>query len=125
MQNQETTQQPHLNEEHITLLISLSEENPRKLIENLLETYKTSWARHIESIKKACAEKDAKALRSPVHLINGSSANLGFQRLSLTCRRIEDEIETGVYNDFENCVQQLEEEYEVTLKKLEAFLERN
>lgn len=123
MQNQETTQ-PYLNEEHIALLTSLSEENPRELIGNLLKTYTEAWENNIEVVKKACAEKNSEALRSPVHLINGSSANLGFHRLSQTCRGIEAAIEEGTYSDFENCAQKIEEQYEVSLKKLEAFLDQ-
>lgn len=111
-----------LNKEHLEMLASLSEDEPKTFISELLATFNNDWETHMETIENACLAKDSTLLSNPIHKLNGSSSNLGLHRLHKICLNIEEQIHAGTFSDFQTCSQQIKEAYKASTEALSEFL---
>lgn len=89
---------------------------------NLLRTFATDSAMRIEHIERAIAGGDADALRRAAHSFKGSSGNMGAQRLSDLCRRIEEFARDGALDACISLVAQLPHEFAQVRQELDALL---
>ena len=74
-------------------------------MKTLLVLFFDAWDENYKSIKTASDAKDNETLQKAVHLLNGSSANIGLGRLCSLCREIEEGLANKSYIDYENCAQ--------------------
>lgn len=116
------TQIPVLDDEHLSVLTMLSEEDPKSFIQDLYQTYKENWNKVLHDLKTSCETKNQDDLRKAVHLLNGSSANIGLKRLCKLCRSIETSIHENTFHEFETCTQVIENEYKNSTQQLEAYI---
>jgi len=105
---------PILNPEQIE---ELREEG---LLERLIGLFKETADKAIQDIKTAFQNGDAKALSSAAHLLKGSAANFGAERLVAICQALELSAgETGAA--MEELLNALEEEYVLAIKELDSI----
>lgn len=114
--------QTRINKEHINLLLSLAESDPKAFFTDLLETYDVGYTANFEEVKSACASKNNTKLRTAIHQINGSSGNLGLFGLSTFCYYIEDQIHKNTFESHDSLPNELQNEYNNTKSELLAYL---
>ncbi len=104
---------PILNPEQIGVL------REEGLLERLTGLFKETADKAIQDIKTAFQNRDAKALSSAAHLLKGSAANFGAERLVAICQALElSANETGAA--MEELLNALEEEHVLTIKELDT-----
>lgn len=116
------TQIPYLDDEHLGVLISLSEDDPKTFINDLFQTFENNWSKVSNDIQKGCEEKNPENLRKAIHLLNGSSANLGLKRLGTLCRGIEASIHDGTFTEYDTCAETVAQEYKNSIQELKAYI---
>ena len=116
------TEIPQINEEHLDVLVSLAEDEPKEFINDLLNSYTQAWPGLLEQIKTSSQSKNSESLKTAIHQLNGSSANIGLFRLCQLCRNIEDSLADQSFTDYDNCPQAIEEEYNSSLEKLKSYI---
>lgn len=115
--------EPVLNLEHLEVLTTLSDDDPKEFIVDLFRTFKDAWPEISERIKTSSASKDNEILRKAVHQLNGSAANIGLNRLCMLCRDIETKIHENAYSDHETCYTTVSTEYNNSISELQGFLD--
>lgn len=115
-----STQQ--LDAEHLAMLASLSEEDPKRFILDLLNSFKKSWAENFPQLKTACEKKDSASLIKIAHLMNGSAGNLGLSHLSLLFRNVEENLHNGTFNTYAECASAAEEAYRTSIEALDGYI---
>lgn len=113
---------PILNKEQLEVLASLSEENPKAVIEDLLNTFINNWPETFSNLKSACKNKSTTELRAIIHKLNGSSSNIGLEKFGTICRNIETQIHQNKFIDYDNCPQLIEKEYNTGIKTLKTYI---
>ncbi|MBC2596428.1 Hpt domain-containing protein [Ruficoccus amylovorans] len=89
-----------LDQEQIDLLTEASESDPAFMRE-IVDTFRGESGSKLEQIATSAAAHDPSALRPGIHFIAGSAANTGLLRLSELCRRIEEQIDGGVFTAYD------------------------
>lgn len=103
---------PILNPEQIEVL------REEGLLERLTGLFKETAEKAIQDIKTAFQNDNAKALSSAAHLLKGSAANFGAERLVAICQTLELSAEEpkGAVAELLNA---LDEEYALAIKELD------
>lgn len=113
-----------LNSEHLEVLNMIAEGSPAKFFQELEETFKREWAESMHRLRAACEVQDTTEVRKTVHYLAGSSANLGLKRLHGICCTIEQNIDENNFSAYSVCPKTLEEEYLVSMRALEAYMDK-
>jgi len=113
---------PLLNEAHIATLVELGDDNPKAFLQDFLETYTQNWPDIKNDLEEACKNKDINKTRSSIHLLNGSSANMGLERIHTLCGNIEEAIDQNTFSSYEECPLTIEEEYNKSVEALQRYI---
>jgi HPt (histidine-containing phosphotransfer) domain-containing protein len=79
---------PLLDPEQIALLKSAGE----GLLEELIDTFEAECAPRLQQLQTECAAAALPDIRTSVHFLAGSAANIGLLRFAELCRAIENQI---------------------------------
>lgn len=88
-----------LDQEQIDLLLEACESDPAFMRE-VVDTFRSESEPKLKEIERQAASRDAIELRRAIHFVAGSAANTGLLRLSELCRRIETQIDEGVFSAY-------------------------
>ncbi len=107
-----------LDQEQINLLLEAADSEPDFLRE-VVDTFRSESLPKMEEIATHAGARDPMELRKSIHFVAGSAANTGLLRLSILCRRIEEQIDAGVFKDYEAVPDLVRFEHDRALEEIE------
>jgi len=120
----ESVQKELLNCAHLEVLNMIAEGSPSTFFNDLKDTFKREWSESMSRLQKACEVSDSTEVRKTVHYLAGSSANLGLKRLHGICCTIEQNIDENNFSAYSVCPEHLQEEYLISMKALEDYIDQ-
>ena len=109
---------PHLDEEALTELQDVMEDEFTVLI----ETYLKDSLDRIQSLRGAIGDSDADAFGKTAHSFKGSSINIGAPRLGELCLKAEEAAKDSLLNEAAAVVDAIETEFRRVEETLKRFL---
>jgi two-component system sensor histidine kinase/response regulator len=94
-----------------------------RLFERVVKSYFDETPRLLNAVKEAVASNEALSIRSAVHSLKSSSANVGAKALAVYCKEIEQTSDEALLAGQQTWIHRLEEEYLVVKEALTAELE--
>jgi HPt (histidine-containing phosphotransfer) domain-containing protein len=113
------TDKPHLDEEALTELQDVMENE----FDVLIETYLKDSSDRITFLRDAIGSADADSFAKAAHSFKGSSINIGAPRLGELCLKAEQAGKNNRLEDAEEVVQAIESEFRQVEQTLKRFLD--
>ncbi|MGE9292974.1 MAG: Hpt domain-containing protein [Puniceicoccales bacterium] len=112
---------PILDQEQVELLVEAAD-GDMDFLRDIVDTFNTEAVPKLKEIETCAATRDADELRKAIHFMAGSAANTGLLRLSELCRRIETQVDEGVFEHFEVVPELVRFEHERAMTAVEQKL---
>lgn len=112
------TDKPHLDEEALTELQDVMEDE----FDVLIETYLKDSSDRISYLRNAIGSSDADAFAKTAHSFKGSSINIGAPRLGELCLKAEEAGKDNRLDEAVEVVEAIESEFKQIEQTLKRFL---
>jgi HPt (histidine-containing phosphotransfer) domain-containing protein len=109
-----------LNQGTLARLRELSHPGEPSILGELIDMFIAETPRQIEALRRAIREGNVTALRRVAHTLKGSSGNLGADRLSKACGKLERLAKDGVVDGTADLLADVETEFHEAEKHLVA-----
>lgn len=112
-----------LDEQIIASIRDVEKSGVDRLFERVVKSYFDETPRLLHAVKEAVASNEATPIRSAVHSLKSSSANVGAKALAMYCKEIEQTPDDALLAGQRTWINKLEEEYLTVKEALTAELE--
>jgi len=109
-----------LNQGALARLRELSHPDEPGILGELIDMFVSETPRQIDALRRAIREGNATVLRRVAHTLKGSSGNLGADRLSIACGKLEKLTKDGVVDGAAELLADVETELREAEKHLIA-----
>lgn len=100
--------------------IASLERRPRRLLLELIDLFRTETPVRVADLRKAVYDRNLEEIEALAHQLKGSSANLGAEKLSTFCERLESSVRDGQLGRIPLLFADLENEAEKATSALET-----
>ena len=111
MQNPPEPLIPSLDSLHVLNPGQLDELRDESLLEHLVELFRNTVTATLGEMRLALEQCDTRLLSTKAHLIKGSAANFGAERLVTICQTLESKAETCTPDELQKLLEKIREEY--------------
>jgi HPt (histidine-containing phosphotransfer) domain-containing protein len=114
--------EPSFDRSALDALADMAGDQARVFVDQLIQTYQGSAAKHLVVLKGAVEARDAKLVKEAAHALKGSAANLGLRRTVQIAAWMEDKGRNASLDPVPPVLPELEAEYERTRGVLADYL---
>jgi HPt (histidine-containing phosphotransfer) domain-containing protein len=118
--NESTREHPAVNPETLDRLRDLRVPGQADPVAEIIDLFLQQTPDLLQSLSKACAEKDPESVGLTAHTLKGSCANLGAEQMAAWCRQLEGLARQGTLASGGEIRAQLAHEFDGVRKILEV-----
>lgn len=115
---------PAINPKVLNDLRALEEQGSPGFLAELIDVFLREFARHLNGLRQAIEDRDARVAERLAHTMKGSSGNLGAEPLSRLCSTLQDVAHASDWDTLRSLIPQVEAEYVRAGRELQAERQR-
>jgi HPt (histidine-containing phosphotransfer) domain-containing protein len=97
-------------------------DNDHELLTDLISIFKEDFPRHLQSLREAVAQRDAKQTKVASHTLKGMLSNLAVAGAAAAAGRLEELAGSGAGDSLAPALAEFEQEVEGLLAEMEGYL---